>query len=661
VSTAVATPPAPPAAPTSTTTYPIKEPWLSKRTNQVLVVLAVWIVLYVILKGHWTFQDGQPSTAAQDRLQTLEDNVNANRNTNPFFVYVIDPITTVLDAYVSNVQSWLHSVGWTGPTLLATAIGLVFAGWRTALLAFLGFFSFGVLGLFYESMDTLAYTLCAVLLSVLVGVLLGIVAGVNRGFNGFITPILDFMQILPSFAYLPLATLIFTIGPTASLVVTMIYAVPPVIRLTAVGIREVSGTTVEAATAIGSTRLQLLRKVQLPMAKNTIVLGINQTTMAALSMVTIAALIGAPGLGQIVVKAIESLRIGVAFNAGLAIVIMAIVLDRMTTAISLRTEKQRRSGHEQSRRVRIVFYVVGVVVAGFGILQGQQFVWANTFPAGWVHPISEPVATAARWIEVNLQSTTLAITDWCTLHIIVPVTNFLTNSPWWLVVLALVVIAQLLAGVRVAIVTAVCLLGCLGLGLWYQSMWTLGSVLIAAVLTMTLGTVLGVWAGRNGWVERWLRPLLDAGQTMPAFVYLPPCLALFGVGRFTGIVAAIVYAAPAVIKVVIEGIHGVSATTLEAARSTGSNRWQIIGKVQLPMSRPHLLLAFNQGVIYVLAMVVVGGLVGAQGLGLVVVQGFSQITQAGEGLAAGIAIVLLGVMLDRITQGAGQIRKSAVI
>ena len=193
-------------------------------------------------------------------------------------------------------------------------------------------------------------------------------------------------------------------------------------------------------------------------------------------------------------------------------------------------------------------------------------------------------------------------------------------------------------------------------------MWTLGSVLIAAVVTMVGGTVLGVWAGRNGWVERWMRPLLDGLQTMPAFVYLPPCLALFGVGRVTGIFAAIVYAAPAVIKVVIEGIHGVSATTLEAAQSSGSNRWQIISKVQLPMSRPHLLLAFNQGVIYVLAMVVVGGLVGAQGLGLIVVQGFSQVTSLfGAGLAAGIAIVLLGVMLDRITQGAGAIRKSAVV
>ena len=343
MSTAVATPPAAPTTPVATT-YPIKEPWLSKRMNQVLVVLGVWIVLYFFLKGHWTFADGQPTTAAQDKLQTFSATLTSSRGTNPFFVYFIDPIRNVLDTYVTTVQDWIHSIGWTGPTFLATAIALVWAGWKYAILALLGFLSFGVLGLFTESMDTLTYTLCAVALSVLIGVLIGIYAGLSRRFNAFITPILDFMQILPTFAYLPLVTLFFLIGPASSLIVTMIYAVPPVIRLTAVGIREVSGTTVEAARSIGSTRLQLLRKVQLPMAKNTIVLGINQTTMAALSMVTIAALIGAPGLGQVVIKAIDALDIGAAFNAGLAIVVMAIVLDRVTTGVSQRTEKIRRSG-----------------------------------------------------------------------------------------------------------------------------------------------------------------------------------------------------------------------------------------------------------------------------------------------------------------------------
>ena len=176
-------------------------------------------------------------------------------------------------------------------------------------------------------------------------------------------------------------------------------------------------------------------------------------------------------------------------------------------------------------------------------------------------------------------------------------------------------------------------------------------------IVMVIGTAVGVWAGRSSRLETALRPLLDAGQVVPAFVFLPPCLGLFGVGAFTGIVAAVVYAMPAVIKVVIEGIHAVSPTTIEAAQSSGSSTWQIVTKVQLPMARPHLMLAFNQGVIYVLAMVVVGGLVGSQGLGLAVVTGFAQSQLAGMGLAAGIAIVLLGVMLDRITQGAGRDRR----
>ncbi len=658
MTTAIA--PAPSPAPVAPTTFPAGEPWLARRTNQALVVVGLWVVLYLILKGHWTFGEGEPTTAAQEKLQSFKESADQARDTAPIFVYVLDPIRSVLDSYVTAVGGWVHSIGWTGMTAIATAVGLVFAGWRIAVLALLGFLSFGVLGLFYESMDTLTLTLCAVVLSVAFGVVVGIVAGLSNGFNALVTPVLDFMQILPTFAYLPLVTLFFLIGPASALIVTMVYAVPPVIRLTAVGIRQVSGTTVEAARSIGSTRMQLLRKVQLPMAKNTIVVGINQTTMAALSMVTIAALIDAPGLGRVVLKAIESLNVGVAFNAGLAIVIMAIVLDRMTTAVSLRGEKVRRSGRVAPRWVRPTVWAAGIGLVLFGIAEGSQYVWAHDFPAGAVHPVSAPVNSFSRWIETNAYSVTSAITDFCTLHVIVPLTSFLTDSPWWLVLVGLVAISVLLAGVRVAVITALCLLGCVGLGMWYQAMWTLGSVVIAAVVTLALGVVLGVWAGRNAWVERGIRPSLDAGQTMPAFVYLPPCLALFGVGRFTGIVAAVIYAAPAVIKVVIEGIHGVSATTLEAAESAGSNRWQIIGKVQLPMSRPHLLLAFNQGVIYVLAMVVVGGLVGAQGLGLVVIQGFSQGSLAGEGLAAGFAIVLLGVMLDRITQGAGAVRRSVV-
>ena len=633
--------------------------WRPGKWSLLFGILFVWVVGFLVLEGRHALADGQPSTAVQDWFTNVKVWAEANRDTNPIFVYGFNYIRVALDTFYPWVLNALTNIGWLGVTAVFGAIALIFANWKIAILAVVGFFSLGVLGVWEDSVNTLSLTLAAVALSVTFGLALGIWAGVSARFNGFVTPVLDFMQILPSIAYLPLITLLFQIGPAASIIATMIYAVPPVIRLTAAGIRDAAPTTVEAATALGTTKGQRLRQVQLPMAKKTIVLGINQTMMAALSMVTICALIGAPGLGETVLNAVTKLNVGVAFNAGLAIVIMAIVLDRMTTTASVRTEKVRRAGGVANPRRRQLVVIGSVVVAVLAIYQGRTFLWANTFSDDWAHPVTRPVNTFSAWIELHLYTVTNWIFNTATLHIINPLSNLLEQSPWWLVIAAFVAISLVLAGVRVALVSALCLGLIIGLGLWNSAMHTLASVLIGAAVVMVLGTLIGVWAGRNSRVETFLRPLLDAGQVMPAFVFLPPCLGLFGVGAFTGIVAAVVYAMPAVIKVVIEGIHAVSATTIEAAQSSGSSAWQVISKVQLPMARPHLLLAFNQGVIYVLAMVAVGGLVGSQGLGLAVVTGFAQSQLAGMGLAAGIAIVLLGVMLDRITQGAGKVRRTS--
>jgi glycine betaine/proline transport system permease protein len=179
-------------------------------------------------------------------------------------------------------------------------------------------------------------------------------------------------------------------------------------------------------------------------------------------------------------------------------------------------------------------------------------------------------------------------------------------------------------------------------------------------VVVALAVVVGVAMGRNLKVDRVLRPFLDAGQTIPPFVPLIPVLILFGANRFTAMVAGVIYAAPVAIKLVSDGIRGVSGETIEAAQASGSNRWQIISKVQLPMARGSLLLAANQGLLYVLSMVVIGGMVGAGALGFDVVKGFRQADYIGRGLAAGVTIVLLGIMLDRITTyGAQRTTRSA--
>jgi len=192
--------------------------------------------------------------------------------------------------------------------------------------------AFGM-GLWEPTMQTLALVATATLLSLLIGIPVGIWAAKNDVVDAIVRPVLDFMQTMPAFVYLIPAVVLFGLGEVPGVIATFIFATPPSVRLTNLGIRQVSEEAVEAAQAFGSTPRQLLFKVELPMALPTILAGVNQTVLLALSMVVIAALIGAGGLGDPVVEGIQQLRIGVGFEGGLAIVILAIFLDRVTQAI----------------------------------------------------------------------------------------------------------------------------------------------------------------------------------------------------------------------------------------------------------------------------------------------------------------------------------------
>jgi glycine betaine/proline transport system permease protein len=241
--------------------------------------------------------------------------------------------------------------------------------------------------------------------------------------------------------------------------------------------------------------------------------------------------------------------------------------------------------------------------------------------------------------------------QWFTIWVLNPLQGVLAESPWWVTLSAITLLAFILAGRTVGILVFILLALIMGTGLWNDTMLTLAMTLLATGFVVLIGLVLGVWVGRSRRVERFTKPFLDAGQTMPAFVYLVPVLALFGPTRFAAIVLGVVYAAPVVIRIVADGVRKVPQESVEAAISAGSTSLQVITKVQLPASRRSILLAVNQGLIFVLAVVVIGGFVGAGGLGYLVIVGQSKPELAGKGLAAGVAIVLLGVILDRIAQG----------
>jgi glycine betaine/proline transport system permease protein len=435
----------------------------------------------------------------------------------------------------------------------------------------------------------------------------------------------------------------------------MVYSIPISIRITSHAIRTLNFSPVEASISMGATEKQTLRKVQLPMAKQMIVLGINQTVMAALSFVVIAALIAAPGLGKPVVAALTIQNTGRGLVAGLAVVAMAILLDRATSAAAVKQKSFIPPTDKQIAARRRNITISGLVT--LAIVIASHFVEKlQTFPASFniAKPVEDVTNRFVDFLVNDVSWATVGFKDFISIWVLNPIEDMLARAPWFMTLSMFVIVALVLAGTRVAFLTFALLMGIVATGLWFDSMVTLTQTIVATLLTMIVGVVLGIMVGRSKRMDSLLRPFMDAGQTMPAFVYLVPMLGLFGPTRFTAIATGIVYSIPVVVKIVGEGIRTVPETIIEAATAAGSNVRQIITKVQLPSAKKALLLAANQGMIFVLAVIVIGGWVGAGGLGYLVIMGSSKPELTGKGLVAGLAILILGVTIDRIAQAAAR-------
>jgi glycine betaine/proline transport system permease protein len=638
---------------------------LRLRWVQALIVLIVWFVTATALKG---VQTQELSTATDSPftaiMRDFAASIRGNRTESFLFVYVFNPIRSVISGFIEIFMgiiavpgdgNLIPVLGWFGTLVL---IGFIVYATSTLRMAFFSMFLMllcGMLGMWLLTMETLAMTIGAVVLSLLIALPLGVWAGLNDKVMKVLRPWLDLAQVLPTLVYLAPLALVFLIGIASATIATMIYSIPICIRITALAIKSLKQGPIEAAESAGSTRWQVLTKVQLPMAKSTIILAVNQTTLAALSFVVIAALIGAPGLGKPVIEALQIRNVGDGVVAGLAVVLLAVMLDRATSAAVSREQSGYAAADAAKVRRRIGLAIFGVLTIVAIYLSRYVLAFA-IFPEQLIfkEPVAETANALSDWITDNLGFLTVTGSEFFTVWVLNPLQDVLANSPWWLTLIAITLLAFILAGRTVGILVFVLLALVMATGLWNDTMLTLAMTLIATGFVVIIGIVMGVWAGRSAKVDRFLRPFLDAGQTMPAFVYLVPVLALFGPTRFAAIVLGVVYAAPVVIRIVADGIRKVPKESVEAAVSAGSTNLQVITKVQLPVARRSILLGVNQGLIFVLAVVVIGGFVGAGGLGYLVIVGQSKPELAGKGLAAGIAIVLLGIILDRIAQGRPQ-------
>jgi glycine betaine/proline transport system permease protein len=621
-------------------------PWWRNR----LVLSAALVGAMLVAYFGWKNQQPWPGWLTWNGLIGHLDNfqtwlLNHRNDDHPNAVFrAFNGFASFLDDLVTWLTDLMHWLTWIGTGVSVAAIVLRFGGVRAALWVVGAFVAFGLTGLWDESIQTLALMLAAVGLSLLIGVPLGVVAGRSTRFERLITPVLDAMQIVPAFAYLMPVVIFFSVGPGAAVITTMVYAVPPAVRITALGIRSVPQNTIEAAQAMGATVPQELAKVQLPLARRLLLLSVNQTILFALSMVVIAGLIGGKGLGDTVTSGLNSYP-ALALLAGLVIVVLAMGLDRATEAIANRTDPTHRHLTDaRIRRLRILSAATALVVIG-------AVATSRELGAGALYSRE----SAREWILARLQSAldyvqnpdtfVFHTTSWIGNHIVqyglIPLQDFLSGTPWFVTVVGATAIALGVSSRRAAVTTFAMLLLTGVVGEWDNAMATLAQVLVAAVLAVAIGVALGVWAAESAIVSKILRPVNDVLQTLPQLVYIIPLIYLMPVSIVPGIVAGVLYAFPVVARLVESGLKGVEQNTVEAAAAYGATRRQILTKVKIPLAQN----------VMVLAVVVIGGLVGSGGLGYQVAQGLDR-SEFGLGVVASIAILALGIALDRITQGA---------
>lgn len=255
--------------------------------------------------------------------------------------FLLDFIGTIIRFLVDNIADGLI---WVPPIVLALVLALLgglIRSWSFAVAALLGFLLIQSMNIWEPAMDTLALVIVASFFAMLVAVPLGILAARSEAASSIIRPIMDLMQTMPAFVYLIPALFFFSIGIVPGVVSTIVFAMPPGVRLTELGIRQVDAEVVEAGHAFGASPVEILRKIQIPLAMPTIMAGVNQVIMLALSMVVIAGMVGAGGLGAIVYRGVTRLQLGEGFEGGLAVVILAIFLDRVTASLSDRSKVAR--------------------------------------------------------------------------------------------------------------------------------------------------------------------------------------------------------------------------------------------------------------------------------------------------------------------------------
>lgn len=539
--------------------------------------------------------------------------------------------------WITVVAGFAIFAHWVGGLRLAVLVGLC--------LSYLAF-----TGLWRESMKTFSLVVVAVPFSALLGLFLGVWVTKSKRAARILTPMFDLMQATPHLAYLVPIVVMFGAGQVPALIATVIFAMPPMARCTILALQTVPDDVIEAGRMNGCTTRQLLWKVQLPSSQKTLLLGLNQVIMQTLAMVVIASLVGAQGLGHKLLFSLQQLKLGFATMQGMAIVLMAISLDRLTQAYANRSTDYEH--HETAKFVQkhthmllfLAIFLISVIAAYFlrdvSILSKKMLLADSKSALELDKQIKQLTYFLIDYIK--------PIRDWVTVYLLVPLRNFYQAMPWFLVAALIGLLGIRLGGWRLAALVCGLFIGIVVFpGNWKFATTTFYYVSSALVICLLIGVPIGIWASRSELVARITMTCCDTLQTFPSFIYLLPAIMLFKVGELAIIFAIVPYATVPAIRYTYLGLKRVPEVTVEAARMSGATAFQRLWKVQLPIAVPEIMLGVNQTIMMGLSMTAITALIGGTDLGQEIYRALPT-SDAGRGVMAGLGIATLGIVADRL-------------
>jgi glycine betaine/proline transport system permease protein len=544
---------------------------------------------------------------------------------------------------------------WTIVAAGAALLGYALKGWKLAALAAFATVYIAVFGQWEPAMETLSLVLIAAPISFALGLLLGVLAFKSRGVEAVLTPLLNVAQTMPHFSYLVPVMVMFGVGDHAGAIATIIFATPPMVRLTMLGLKKVPLEVVEAAMMSGCTNRQLIFKVMIPAARRDILIGVNQVIMQCLALAVIASFIGAKGLGFNLLLALNQLRIGQALELGVCIVLIAVLLDRLSLAWA---NKATDYFADQSFAVRHKFGLifVGIFVVGIVLAYVGDLIFADGINYFYLIPHNKGITTedfwqsGVDWMVDNWYQGLQGFNRALITQVLVPMKNAFLGMPVFATFVLTMGIGFIVGGVRSMLIVGLFLLFIALTDWWDRALITAYMATVAVIVSAIIGFSLGVLSAQRDRVSKAVLLLCDTFQTFPSFIYLIPVIMLFGVTDTSVLIAVIVYATIPATRYTIEGLHSVSPALKDLGMMSGANWFQRFTSIELPLALPHIMLGINQTVIFALFMVIIGAMIGTDDLGQYILKALSDKNGIGNGLMLGLCVAFMGLAVDHVIQ-----------